>query len=280
MTGYHDSFFAYLSNKNSDDPLLPVASTRLPTPINAYENKYEFALQRLEISERWNNLVRDDYSFVLIDLSPQDMGATLGTYTIKPGYCADTVEFVDYFNEAVKDVIGLTVQPLITAKLNRRTTAGARTAFLELAAMTKIEFSNSLAKLMHLSANAFDNRQRLNPTKIPYTFDPLPGRYLNIVSQLAPLSYAFNSTANLLGTLYLPIARESVIDDRIIAANVPSPLSYVPVQLGWLDRLEVSVLDHEGNPLRLRKGCIITCVLHFRKMSASKSIAYAVQKSR
>jgi len=164
------------------------------------------------------------------------------------------------------------------AKLSRKTTAGGRTGFLTLSALTKIVFSKSLAELLHLSTNVFQNRQRVNPTQISFTFDPLPSRYLNIVSRLAPLSYAFNSTANLLGTLHLPISRESVNDDRIIAADVPSPLSYVPVQLGWLDRLEVRVLDHELNPLRLRKGCIITCVLHFRKMSTSKSIAYAVQK--
>jgi hypothetical protein len=277
MSDGHESFFAYLSNRNADDPTLPVASTRLPTPINVYENGYEFALQHFEITERWYNMVADDMGLRLLDLTPEKIGTIIATVPIPAGYCANIAEFVDHLNNSMKKVMGEQLT-LVSAKIARKSYGAYRRGYLEVGPMVTVEVTESLQKLMHLKTKLFDNSSS-SKGKLTFYFDPLPSRYLTIVSRLAPISYAHNSAMCVLGTVYVPASRESVTEDRIVAATVPSTSTYFPVQSGWLDKIEVEVLNFEGKPLKLREGCIISCCLHFRKVTASKSIAYAVQKA-
>jgi hypothetical protein len=277
VSEFQESFYAYLSNKNSAVPDLPIASTILPTPINTIEANYEFALQRLEITERWYNLTADDLAFRLVDLHPEKKGQVIALIHVTPEYCADIRAFVAHLNKCIDKVMPAGVDKLVEAK--ESSPGNPQNGKLEIGILIAVEFTASLGKIMQLRTLGFDNVSKTNRSKIYFNFDPLPSRYLNIVSRLAPIAYAFNSTANMLGTVHLPLSSTEQ-SDRIISADVPSPLAYFPVRIPRLDKLEIEVRDHEGQPLRLRKGCIITCVLHFRKISPSKSMAYVVQKAR
>lgn len=272
-----DSFYAYLSNKNLDDSTLPIASTRLPTPINAFENKYEFALRHFEITERWRNIPKAA-SLSIFKLERGTFNKQFVATVLLPlSFCASQEEFHDMMVESLKKY-----EPFIQFEIDTDTTP-PKTRFA-LVYMTRVEFSPELQELLHLRRGYYANisggarKNGMQVNKVNYTFDPLPSRFLHVVSRLAPSSYAFNSVANILGTVSVLRTRYAVNEDRVITGYVEEN-RYVPCQQAMLDVIEVQVLDHKGQPLDLLQGCIISCVLHFRRVNSVDCVSFALRNA-
>lgn len=272
------SFYAYLSNKNYlPEWRVPGACTRLPAPINSFESKYEFALLHLEITERWEN-IGPDPAMTVYDLGkdPSTLSYTeLKTITALPSnYCGSPEEF----NNMMRSLFNKTTEPWLEFEWSKKFADDhiPPQAMIHLKPRCAFIVSPGLMKAMQLPQNTYSNRELNATRKIPYTFDPVQERFLYVVSPLAPLSYALNRTLNVLATIWVDRAPADRFYENVFAIDISNPV-YVSCQRGMLDIIEVKLLDHNGEAIRPLKGTVITCTLHFRKISSADRVVSVVK---